>query len=178
MSTPQRIHIVGTAGSGKTSLGREIAARLGITHVELDALHWEPGWTKPTIEEFRNKVRQALSGPAWVAEGNYSEVRPVVWERVELVVWLDYSLGVCIWRVLVRTLRRIFSQTELWHGNRETIAQAFFSPNSLFLYVLTTHRRRRQRYADLFAQPENGHFRVVRLKKTGELEGFIDSLIS
>ena len=176
MTTPQRIHIVGTAGSGKTSLGQEIAARLGIPHVELDALHWGPGWSKPTFEEFSNRVKQALFGSTWVAEGNYSEVRPLVWERVELVVWLDYSLAVCIWRVLFRTLRRIFTREMLWHGNRETISKAFFSPNSLFLYVVKTHHRRRRQYAELFALPKNGYFQVVRLKKRGDLEEFLDTL--
>jgi len=35
----QRISVVGTSGSGKTTVARRIAEALGFPHVELDALH-------------------------------------------------------------------------------------------------------------------------------------------
>ncbi len=42
----QRISVVGTSGSGKTTLARDISQLLGIPHVELDYLHWEPNWVE------------------------------------------------------------------------------------------------------------------------------------
>ncbi|MCL5946925.1 MAG: hypothetical protein M1298_02760, partial [Chloroflexi bacterium] len=43
-----RVAIVGITGVGKTSLAKRLAATLGVTHVELDALYWcLPGWRKP-----------------------------------------------------------------------------------------------------------------------------------
>ena len=44
-----RIVVVGTSGVGKTTLAKDIAAALAIPHVELDALHWDPGWTAMSI---------------------------------------------------------------------------------------------------------------------------------
>ncbi|WP_205370744.1 MULTISPECIES: AAA family ATPase [Thermoleptolyngbya] len=38
----QRIAIVGTSGTGKTTLAQQVGRQLGIAHIELDALHWEP----------------------------------------------------------------------------------------------------------------------------------------
>ncbi len=46
----QRISVIGTSGSGKTTVARRIAESLGFPHVELDALHWEPGWKEAPID--------------------------------------------------------------------------------------------------------------------------------
>jgi len=67
--------VVGTSGSGKTTFARRLAAGLGIPHVELDALHWEPEWTEATDEVLRARVAEATAQDAWVVDGNCSRVR-------------------------------------------------------------------------------------------------------
>jgi adenylate kinase family enzyme len=74
----QRISIVGTTGSGKTTLARSIAQSLQFPHVELDSLHWEPNWTTALLPVFRSRVSEALQGDRWVVDGNYSIVRDIV----------------------------------------------------------------------------------------------------
>ena len=37
-----RILVVGTSGAGKSRLAGQLAAALGVPHVELDALYWGP----------------------------------------------------------------------------------------------------------------------------------------
>ena len=89
-----RFSIVGTAGSGKTTLARRLAQRLGVPHVELDAIHWGPNWQPAEPDDFRQRARAALRGDAWTTDGNYRSVRDIVWGRAQAVVWLDYSLPV------------------------------------------------------------------------------------
>jgi len=86
----QRISVVGTSGSGKTTVGRAIADRLGIPFIELDALAWLPGWVNRPLAELRELVDERTRGPMWVVDGNYSKVRDLVWGRADTVVWLDY----------------------------------------------------------------------------------------
>lgn len=38
----QRIVVIGSTGSGKTTLANQLAHTLNLPHIELDALHWEP----------------------------------------------------------------------------------------------------------------------------------------
>ena len=160
----RRIHVVGTTGSGKTTLAQRLAQLLRISHIELDALHWGPNWALPMVEEFRERVAEALSGDRWVVDGNYGKVRDIVWARADTVVWLDYALPVIMGRLLWRTIRRGVTREELWSGNRERLWNHFFSRDSLLLWALQTYPRRRREYPMLLAKPEYAHLAVVRLR--------------
>jgi adenylate kinase family enzyme len=167
---PDRIIVSGTTGSGKTTLGGELAAIIGAPHVELDALHWEPNWTEAPTDVFRERVREATAGERWVVDGNYAAVRDIVWPRAELIVWLDYSIVRIYARLLRRTTRRIVTREELWSGNRERFRTGFMSKDSLFLWALQTHWKRRRGYPAQLAQPEHAHLLVFRARSPRETE--------
>ena len=98
---PTRIAVVGTTCAGKTTVAKRLAERRGVPHVELDALHWGPGWSEPSAEAFRERVQAALAGEAWVADGAYhGKLGELVLERAELVVWLDPPLPTVLRRLL------------------------------------------------------------------------------
>jgi adenylate kinase family enzyme len=158
-----RLAVVGTTGSGKTTLARRLARQLGVPHIELDALHWEPGWIEAPDDVFRERVTRALRGPAWVVDGNYHAARDIVWPRATHLVWLDYPLAVILWRLTARTWRRIVTREALWSGNRERWG-AVFGRDSLYAWVLHTYWRRKREYPALLARPEHQHLQVVRLK--------------
>jgi adenylate kinase family enzyme len=173
---PRRIVVVGTTGAGKTTLARQLAARLELPHIELDALHWDPGWAEAPLEVFRQRVVHALHGDAWVVDGNYGKARDLVWGRAELVVWLDYTLPLVLWRLLRRSLRRSLMREELWSGNRERLSHHFFSRDSLFVWALRTYRRRRVEIPMLFSRPEYAHLALVRLRSPREARRWLTGL--
>ncbi|HET89697.1 MAG TPA: adenylate kinase, partial [Chloroflexi bacterium] len=138
----QRILVIGTTGSGKTTMAHRLSRRLGLPHIELDALHWGPDWTPVPLPEFRASVQEALSRESWMTDGNYSKVRDITWGRADTIVWLDYPLPVILGRLLRRTLRRVCHREQLWSDNRESFQAQFLSRDSLFLWALQTYRRR------------------------------------
>lgn len=160
----QRISIVGTTGSGKTTLARKIAQHFQIPHIELDALYWEQNWVATSEQVFRDGVLKALRGDRWVIDGNYSGVRDIVWSQADTVVFLDYSFWLVMRQLLRRTLRRSLKQEELWNGNREDIWKSFFSQDSILLWMLQTYQRNRKKYPILLQQPEYLHLSVVHLQ--------------
>lgn len=159
----QRISVIGTTGSGKTTLAQQISQNFNIPHIELDYLHWEPNWVEIPDEVMREKVKTALAGNTWVVDGNYSIVRDIVWSKADTVVWLDYSLPVIMTRLLRRVFVRSITQQEVCNGNRETLQKAFLSKDSILLWALKTYKKRCKDYSLLFQKPEYTHINFVRL---------------
>lgn len=171
-TTGRRIAIVGSTGSGKTTLARQLAQRLGCPHVELDALHWEPNWTPAPLELFRWRTQQALRGNAWTVDGNYSKVRDIVLAQADTIVWLDYALPLILWRLLRRTGRRVVTREVLWNTNRERLWNQL-SRDSLFLWALRTYRRRKQEYTAIQADPRYAHLTFVHLRSPRAAETWL-----
>ena len=122
----RRVVIVGNSGSGKTTLADQVAERLGVPHVELDAHYHQAGWTPTPPAEFAEAVREALDAAeaaagGWVVCGNYRPVRTSIWARADTIVWLDLPRLLVMWRVTSRSFIRVVRRTELWNGNREVL---------------------------------------------------------
>jgi adenylate kinase family enzyme len=171
----QRVSIAGISGSGKTTLARALAAKLGVPHIELDALNHGPNWTEATAEQLRERVDAAMAAaPAgWVADGNYeSKLGDVVFARADTFVWIDLSLALALARIARRTACRLARRTELWNGNRETIRNAILVRDNLFSWAVRSHIRKRRTLPTI--RERHPHLDVVRLRSRADVERFLD----
>ncbi|MBK1714744.1 P-loop NTPase family protein [Rubrivivax gelatinosus] len=148
-----RCLVLGTSGAGKTTFAAELARRRGIGHIELDSLYWLPGWKPRDPDDFRERVARAAAGESWVADGNYSVARGVLWPRATHVVWLNYGRHVVWSRILRRTVVRVAGRQPLWAGNRESLRKAFLSRQSILLWSFNTYAKNRVKYRELQADP-------------------------
>jgi adenylate kinase family enzyme len=172
----ERVVVIGTSCCGKTTLARRVADVTGSPHVELDALHWRPGWSEAPLDEFRAEVRWRTDGPRWVVDGNYSKVQDIVWTRATDAVWLNYPFPVVFGRALSRTLRRVLLREVLFNGNRESFKNAFMSRDSILWWVVTTHWRRRRQYRAIFAERAFPQLRLTELRHPRDAERLLRSL--
>jgi adenylate kinase family enzyme len=169
-----RVSVQGVPGSGKSTVGRAIAARLGLPYVELDALHHGPGWSEPTAVEFVRVVAPLAAQERWVIDGRYhGKLGDLVIARADTVVWLDLPIRVWLPRLAWRSVRRLVLREELWNGNREQFRMLFVQPN-LFRWAWDKH------FADRTFVPQwvgaHQNARLIRLRSRREVKRFLSTL--
>ena len=175
-----RITVMGLSGAGKSTLAAQLAARLGLARVELDALNWLPGWRDLQGEDpqaFIDRVEAATRGERWVTDGNYTVCQDLIWSRATDAVWLDYPLSVSMPRLLRRTLDRAITGRELWAGtgNRELFTR-WFDPDHPVWFTLRNHARSNAGREARFADPKWAGVRKHRVKSPREAEALVERL--
>jgi adenylate kinase family enzyme len=176
----QRVVVVGCSGSGKTTLAAAVARQLGATHVELDSIYHQPGWTELPEDEFKSRVDVATGPDRWVVDGNYSAVREVIWSKADTVVWFDLPFLLVLSRTIRRTLRRVATREELWNGNREPFSNLWsLNPEkSIIAWAATRHGEYRRRYLAAEGDPRWSGLQFVRLCSQGEADAFVAAVAS
>lgn len=171
----KRISVVGSSGSGKTVVARRLAEALDVPHVELDALHWGPGWSAATDAELSERVRAATAGERWVVDGNYwSKIGPQVWATADTVVWVSPPRWRATLQAVTRTVRRAATHQELWGGNRESWrGLLFWRRDSILWWAWTTYPRTQERYARALDDPRWAHLNFHRLRTRREADRFL-----
>ena len=169
----RRVNVKGSSGAGKSTFAAELARRLDLPYVELDALHHGPNWTEASAEELEAKVRGVIaqSRDGWVIDGNYEQkLGSLVVDAADTIVWLDLPLRVKLGRLWRRTMHRIGGKVELWAGNRESWWGAFGGPQSLFGWALRRHFVHRREWPKQFADDP----RLVRLRTPEEAQRWLE----
>ena len=172
---PRQIVVKGSSGSGKSTVAAELASRLGLTYIGLDALHHGPNWSEPTAEEFQHTVCEAMqrAPEGWVVDGNYdSKLGTLVVDEADTIVWLDLPLSVKWPRIWRRTMHRVRNRVELWNGNRETWRTTFAHRDTILFWSLRFHFRHRRIWPARF----RGDERLVRLRTENEVRRWLETV--
>jgi adenylate kinase family enzyme len=174
----QRLVVVGTTSSGKSTLAKILSGKLNLDFIELDALHWGPNWVEAPDDIFRQRVESAISSDRWVVAGNYSVVRDLIWPRADALIWLDYPLWTIFWQLTRRTFKRWRTQELLWGTNRENLRTHFklWSQDSLYHWLFKTYWQRKREYSQLLSEPCNSHLAVFRFKSPREADAWVNNL--
>jgi adenylate kinase family enzyme len=143
----QRILVMGSSGSGKSTFARRLAKATGLPFVSLDALYWQPGWQPSEPESFGLRVTEAARAPGWIMDGNYTkfagELRR---EWADTVIWFDLPRYVCMSGIMARiagSYGRV--RPEMAPGCPERIDVEFLR------YVWTYRQQQRPKLLEFFA---------------------------
>lgn len=173
----KKIIIVGTTGSGKSTLAKKISKRLNSPHIQLDALFWGQNWTEATDEVFFKRIKDSVSGPQWIVDGNYARTNHLTWPHADTIIWIDLPFWTNFYQSLKRALVRIITQEELWPGtnNRESL-RMLFSKDSILVWFFKTYHPNRKKNLERMKDPQYGHLNFIHLRSRTEMRKLLESV--
>lgn len=173
----QRINIIGTTGSGKTTFARRLSKTLSIPHIEMDQVFWNPNWQHKNDEEYFPLIEQAVAESAWIMDGNYTRTTDIKWQRADTVIWLDYHPLRNFLQLFSRACNRAITGKELWSGtgNKESFGR-MFSRESILLWFFKTYWRNKKRYPKMMADTKYSHIQFIRLKSPRQAQALLAKL--
>lgn len=101
----QRIAIMGCGGSGKTTIGRQLAGQLGTQITHLDAIYYDDQWNKMDADKFAAAQEELVAAQTWVIDGNYAGTLPIRLKRADTVIFLDLPALTCLRGIAQRRWR-------------------------------------------------------------------------
>ncbi|BCN26019.1 adenylate kinase [Vibrio alfacsensis] len=171
----RRINVVGSSGSGKSTFSQKLADTLDVTYIEMDELFWLPNWEQRDDESFFEQLKNETQRDSWVLDGNYTRTQAYKWERVDTIIWLDYSRSLTMYRSITRSIKRAWTKQELWSGtgNRESFRKAFLNKDSVILWSIQNYKSRRERYLRLKVQLKDSPIKFIHITSPKMADEFL-----
>lgn len=161
----RKVIIIGSPGSGKSTLSIELAQKTGLPLYHLDQFFWRAGWQIVDKEIFLEKQRTIVAEAAWIIDGNYGSSLAERAASAELILWLDPPTVVCVWRVLKRVVNN--------HGKtRRDMAEdcpEYFSWNFI-RYVWSFKRKHDTAIKEAIALAEANGCQVLRINSKNDYQ--------
>ena len=102
---PNKIHIIGPVGSGKTTLARILSSQLNVPYYELDNVVWrrtKNGDERNTPRERDEQLSTIVHSDAWIVEGAHHKWVSQSFQKADLIIFLDVSVAKRVSRIIKR----------------------------------------------------------------------------
>jgi adenylate kinase family enzyme len=119
MERLRKVHIVGGAGSGKTTLACLLSEELGVPAYDLDTVGYEEGaGPKRPLQAKLADVQRIANQRGWVTEGVFLGWTEELFQRSDAIIWLDLPFSLAAWRIFLRHLKGELAGTNQHPGWR------------------------------------------------------------
>jgi len=151
-----RIAIIGSGGSGKTTIARQLGQILDVPVTHLDAVYYDASWNPLPTSTFTARQRELVAAPQWVIDGNYASTLAIRLAAADTVIFLDVPPAVCLWNIGQRRRRH--------RGGQHQTSVVYDRITWQFLrYVLRSRRATRPRVRQLIAD-HAAHATVIEVR--------------
>jgi adenylate kinase family enzyme len=163
----RRILVIGSGGSGKSTVATRLGALLNLEVSHLDKFFWQPGWVKPATEDWVQTVTELMNRDSWILDGNYSGTLELRFQKCDTIIFLDLSRWLCLWRIVRRVLRyRNDLRPDMAEGCQEKLDLEFVR------WVWNYPHRTKPKVVKLLRERCDGK-EIVWLRSRREVEGFL-----
>ena len=153
LESAERIHIIGPPGSGKSTLARHIADARDLPLYALDLVAYEGiDFEERPPEESAERAQEIAALSRWVTEGIHVGWTEPLFERAEVIVWIDsVRWGRAATRITARTFRSAIVEIKVRRGRERFLRISDYVRNLRQLgYVLVASR-------EYWSPREQGH---------------------
>lgn len=110
MELPQKIHIIGSVGSGKTTLARSLSKTLQLPFHELDNVVWirkQSGDIRRTEQERQEYLQSIIQTDGWIIEGIHQEEWVTQsFQQADCIIFLDTPYKIRTARIIKRFFKQ------------------------------------------------------------------------
>ncbi|OOQ92957.1 DNA topology modulation protein [Bacillus cereus] len=163
----KKIILIGSGGSGKSTLVKQLGNKLKIQVYHLDALFWKPNWVGVPREEQRTVQNDLIKEEKWIIDGNYGGTMDIRINAADTIIFLDIHRTICVYRAFKRIVQyRNKTRPDMGAGCEERFDLQFFK--WIWEYPKTKRPAIVKRLDQL-----NKDKRVIILKTPSEVQRFL-----
>ena len=100
----KKVLVLGCCGAGKSTFSKKLQSILKIPLIHLDSHYHKPNWVEPEKEEWEKVLKQILRRESFIMDGTYLESLDERIKKSDTIIFLDYSLIKCFFRVIKRVV--------------------------------------------------------------------------
>ncbi|QGM31725.1 AAA family ATPase [Psychrobacillus sp. FSL K6-2843] len=132
-----KIYIVGSVGSGKTTLARQLAQHYRIPHFETDNFVWTrnhqgQGDIRNSVEKRDELLKEAVNLDQWIIEGVHIDWTDPGLEASDYIIFLDIPVSIRYFRITKRYARQVLRLEEANYQPTFSIFLKMFQWTSYF----------------------------------------------
>ena len=165
-----RIMIIGSCGSGKSTLSHQLKRAINLPLYHLDQYYWKPNWTETPKEKWTTIVSELANKDKWIIDGNYGGTMDIRFNRADTIVYMDISTVKCLWRVMGRMWK--------YHGKvRPDMPEGCKERFDLdFIHYVATYNLLRRKSLLIKLKELSREKKIFQIKNNKDIKTFLDNI--
>ena len=160
----KKVLVLGCCGAGKSTFSKKLHSILKLPLIHLDSHYHKPNWKEPKKDEWENIVHNLLQKPSWIMDGNYSETMDIRIKNADTIIYLDYPILKCFWRVI----KRVFKYNGIQRSDMANGCKEEFDLEFLYFVLMFNIRFRKEILTKLNLVKGKKEVRVFKTDKQAD----------